>query len=111
MNLFESLPLALKHLRKSPGQSGNSPYHFLGRDPLLPGLLVPPISECPDATTFIENIQKLDKKVAEILNGIHAKNFGAPNKIRKKPRTPKPQNPKSLILMKLTNNYSKLKKN
>ena len=43
LNWVETLPLALKHLCNAPRQSGYSPYQIiLGRDPLLPGLPMPP---------------------------------------------------------------------
>jgi len=85
-NWVEILPIALKHLQRTPGESGLSPYQILfGRDPLPPGIPSLPVQECADASTFFCRISALDKKVSDILNALHAKNFETLNKNRKNP--------------------------
>jgi hypothetical protein len=86
MNWVEVLPLALKHLQRTPGESGFSPYQILfGREPLHPGIPFLQSPECADASSFFQRISDLVKKVADILNSLHSKHFDTLNKERKTP--------------------------
>ena len=86
LNWVELLPIALRHLRNTPGLTGYSPYQILfGRNPSLPGIPLPQISECQEATDFMEERRKMDVKVAEILNDLHTKELNSLNKSRKEP--------------------------
>jgi Chromo (CHRromatin Organisation MOdifier) domain len=72
----------------TPGETGLSPHQILlGREPLLPGIPLPPITECEDANEFMNRIKELDAQVAKILNDLHAKEFAAINKKRKVPES------------------------
>lgn len=85
-NWVEILPLALKHMRNLPGESGRSPYQIiLGRDPLIPGVPLPTPIESEDATDFMERLKTQDKEVARLMNETHDTEFKNFNRRLKPP--------------------------
>ena len=74
INWVESLPAVLRHIHDAPGETGLSPYEILfGRHRSLGYLPYQTELENLDAQEFFQNAKETDRKVARILNEIHAK--------------------------------------
>ena len=69
INWVEALPIALDRTHDVKGVTGLSPYEILfGRQRPLANAPYYPLRECEDATTFMNHMDEIDRRVAEILN-------------------------------------------
>jgi hypothetical protein len=88
LNWVYALPRAINAIHDQVGETGLSPYEIVfGRE--RPMALVPyqPPCEAEDAVAFFAKQQQVDRRVAQILNGLHAKRQERENRNRPPSKT------------------------
>ena len=72
INWVEALPMVLRQYHDAVGESGFSPYEVVfGRYRNLPGIPCKPPEVAEDAWYFLERQERVDRRVAEVLNKRH----------------------------------------
>ena len=84
INWVEALPRALHIHHGIPGETGLSPHQIVfGRDRNVTGISYPIEPECEDAQSFVDRMNEMDQKIAQILTERHRKTQEVLNRKRK----------------------------